>query len=89
MLLEVAQCSEYESEVYSPRNLISRPGTNEKRDRRKHVFLEYLDTGYTNPAPKHVENPLVDRELIEVEFAGNLSMFLVERTTYVPCSLLT
>ena len=89
MLLEVAQCSEFESEIYSPRNLISRPGTNEKRDRRKHVFLEYLDAAYTNPAPKHVENPLGDREPIEIEFAVNLSMFLIERTTYLPCSLLT
>ena len=72
MLLEVGRCRELESEVYSPRNPIIRLGTDENRDRRKHLLLRYLDAGNTNPAPKHVENPLVDREPIEIEFAGKL-----------------
>ena len=72
MLLEVTRCGEFESEVRSPRNLIGRPGTNGNRVGRKHVFLGYLDAGNTNPAPKHLENPLVDREPMEIEFPENM-----------------
>ena len=71
MLPEVSRCGELESEVRWPRNPIGRPGTNENRVFGKHVLLGYLDAGNANPAPKHLENPLVDREPMEIEFSGN------------------
>ena len=72
MLLEVTRCEESESAVHSPRNPIGRPGTNENRVCRKHVILSYLDVGNMNSAPKHLENPLVNREPMKIEFAGNM-----------------
>ena len=72
MPLGVFRCGELESEVRLPRNPIGLPGTNENRVCRKQVFLGYLDAGNMNPRPKHLENPLVDREPMELEFAGNM-----------------
>ena len=71
MLPGVIRCGEVESVARLPRNPIGRPGTNGNRVRGKHVILGYLDAGNTNPAPKHLETPLVDREPMEIEFAGN------------------
>jgi hypothetical protein len=70
MLLEVVRCGEHESEAQTPRHPIGRPGTNGNRVCRKHVILGYLGAGNTNPAPKHLENPLVHRKPIEIELAG-------------------
>ena len=56
--------------------LIGRPGTNGNRVHWKQAFLRYLDAGNTNPAPKHLENPLVDREPMKIEFAGKLLRIL-------------
>ena len=70
MLLEVTRFGEFEFEVHSPRNPIGRPGTNGNRVRRKHVIMGYLDAGNTNPVPKYYENPLVVREPMNIEFAG-------------------
>ena len=52
-----------------PRKPIGRQGTNGNRVRGKHVILGYLDAGNTNPAPKNLENPLVDREPMKIEFS--------------------
>ena len=54
-----------------PSKLIGWSGTNENRVSRKHVILGYFDAGNTNPAPKYLKNPLVDREPMEIELAGN------------------
>jgi hypothetical protein len=84
MLMEVTRCGELEYEVRWPRNPIGRPETNGNRVCRKHVILGYLDAGNTNPAPKHLENPLVDREPMEIDFRGQFSVFMIQRTTEVP-----
>ncbi len=47
-------------------------GTNGNRVRRKHVCLEYLDTRNVNLRSFYLKIPLVDREPMEIEFAGNL-----------------
>jgi hypothetical protein len=71
MVQGVIRCGEHESGVQTPQNRIGRPGTNENRVFRKHVILGYLDAGNTNQVSKHLENPLVDREPMKIEFAGN------------------
>ena len=71
MVSEVTRCGELESEICWPRNPIGRPATNENRVFWKHIILGYLDAGNTNPGPRHFETPLVDREPMEIEFAGN------------------
>jgi hypothetical protein len=68
---EASRCGKHESDAQTPRKPIGRPGTNENRARRKHVILSYLDAGNVNPRPIHLENPLADREPMEIELAGN------------------
>ena len=69
---EISRCGKDESEVHSPRNRIGRLWTNGNRVRRKQDFLGCLNMRNTSSAPEYLENPLVDREPMEIEFAGNM-----------------
>jgi hypothetical protein len=49
-------------------------------------FLWDLDAGNTNPAPKHLENPLVDGEPLEIEFSGEAFFWGISmRRTRIRC----
>ena len=71
MLARVNPRGEHESGVQSPRKPIDRPGTNGNRVCRKQACVGYLDAENTNPGSKLLENPLIDREPMKIELAGN------------------